>query len=208
MPYDPSAPLATQITTSVTSSLTNLRHADDSSSKATYLDCLLLHSPLPTIDQTLHAWALLETYVPHQIHTLGISNVTLPILQTIYRTSTIKPSVVQNRFYPQTRYDVELRAFCREHGIAYQSFWTLTGNPALHKARVVEELAKEVGVGKEVALYALVGALGIEVLNGTTDGRHMREDLEGVERARVWKEGNGEAWDGVMREFRGIVGDG
>jgi diketogulonate reductase-like aldo/keto reductase len=207
MPYDPSAPLATQITTSLTSSLTNLRHADDAPLEVTYIDCLLLHSPLPTIDQTLQAWALLEAYVPHQIRTLGISNVTLPILENIYKTSIIKPSVVQNRFYPQTRYDVDLRAFCREKKIAYQSFWTLTGNPALLKARVVGELAKEVGVGKEVALYALVGGLGIEVLNGTTDGGHMREDLEGIEKVGVWKEGNGEAWNGLMEEFRGIVGD-
>jgi hypothetical protein len=204
MPYDPSAPLATQISTSVTSSLANIRHTDDTSSESTtYVDCLLLHSPLPTIDQTLQAWALLESYVPHQIRTLGISNVTLPILQTIYESSTVKPSVVQNRFYPQTGYDVALRAFCRDKNITYQSFWTLTGNPALLKSRVVG-----VGVGKEVALYALVGGLRIEVLNGTTDGGHMREDLEGLEMVRMWKGRNGEEWDGFVREFMGIVGEG
>ena len=57
MPYDPDAPLDTQIHTSVASSLKNLRYND--SDNVSYVDCLLLHSPLPTIDQTLQAWKLL-----------------------------------------------------------------------------------------------------------------------------------------------------
>ncbi|KAI4656865.1 uncharacterized protein J4E78_006756 [Alternaria triticimaculans] len=138
MPYDPEAPLYTQMHTSVASSLRNLRYneSDDES----YVDCLLLHSPLPTIDQTLQAWKLLESYVPDKIRSLGISNVSLPILQAIHENATIKPSVVQNRFYPQTRYDVPLRAFCREHDIMYQSFWTLTGNPSLIRSEPVTAL--------------------------------------------------------------------
>ena len=83
MPYDPNAPLDDQLRTSVASSLKNLRPTQDTQ-EGSYLDCLLLHSPLPTIDQTLQAWQLLETYVPHQIKALGISNVTLPVLREIY----------------------------------------------------------------------------------------------------------------------------
>eukprot|EP00899_Mesostigma_viride_P002169 jgi/Mesvir1/11953/Mv26163-RA.1 len=45
IPYDPSAPLAEQVKQSVAKSLSNL-HTD-------YLDSLVLHSPLPTIPQTL-----------------------------------------------------------------------------------------------------------------------------------------------------------
>ncbi|KAJ8107450.1 hypothetical protein OPT61_g8857 [Boeremia exigua] len=179
MPYDPAAPLETQIRTSVASSLKNLRPRQDSE-EGSHLDCLLLHSPLPTLPQTLEAWKLLESYVPHQIKTLGISNVTLPVLREIYNVSTIKPSVVQNRFYPQTRYDGPLRAFCREHGITYQSFWTLTGNSNLVKSKPVVELAQAAEVSVPTALYALVMDLGVEVLNGTTSAEHMQEDLLGV----------------------------
>lgn len=193
MPYDPNASLDTQIHASVASSLKNLRSTHDSE-QGTYLDCLLLHSPLPTLDQTLEAWRLLESYVPHQIKALGISNVTLPVLREIYNTSTVKPSVVQNRFYAQTRYDGPLRAFCREQGILYQSFWTLTGNPKLLKSKPVLELAQAADVSVPIALYALVMDLGVEVLNGTTSAEHMREDLAGIQRVREWAGLNPRRW--------------
>ena len=37
--------------------------------------------------------------------------------------------MLQNRFYVDSGYDLELRQFCREQGITYQTFWTLTANP-------------------------------------------------------------------------------
>ncbi|KAF3031561.1 hypothetical protein E8E12_001278 [Didymella heteroderae] len=204
MPYDPNAPLETQIHTSVASSLNNLRTQQDSE-EGTYLDCLLLHSPLPTLEQTLEAWRLLETYVPHKIKALGISNVTLPVVREIYNTSTIKPSVVQNRFYAQTRYDGPLRAFCRENGITYQSFWTLTGNPKLLKSKPVQELAEAAGVSMPTALYALVMDSGVEVLNGTTSAEHMRDDLDGVQQVRHWASANPRPWIQLSNVFRALT---
>ncbi|KAI4950036.1 hypothetical protein J4E91_004692 [Alternaria rosae] len=205
MPYNPDAPLDTQIHTSVASSLKNLRYKDKPDD-ASYIDCLLLHSPLPTIDQTLQAWKLLESYVPNRIRSLGISNVTLPILQAIYKNATIKPSVVQNRFYPQTRYDVSLRAFCRENNIMYQSFWTLTGNPSLIRSEPVATLAQVAGVGLPVALYALVIDQGVVVLNGTTSSDHMRADLEGIEKVREWALSQPDKFESIGGAFKSLVG--
>lgn len=204
MPYDPNAPLETQLHTSVASSLNNLRPTQDSE-EGSHLDCLLLHSPLPTVERTIEAWKLLETYVPHQIKALGISNVTLPVLRELYKASEVKPSVVQNRFYPQTQYDGQLRTFCREHGITYQSFWTLTGNPKLLKSRPVVELAQTAEVSVPTALYALVIDLGIEVLNGTTSAEHMQEDLNGVRKARDWAISNSKEWVGLTTAFKKLV---
>lgn len=204
MPYDPNAPLETQIHTSVASSLRNLRLLQESE-EGSYLDCLLLHSPLPTLEQTLQAWRLLEAYVPHQIKALGISNITLPLLREVYNASTIKPSVVQNRFYLQTRYDGPLRAFCREHGITYQSFWTLTGNPKLLKSRPVVELAQAAGVSVPTALYALVMDLGVEVLNGTTSAEHMLEDLQGVGQVRDWVTSNLRQYVQIREAFNALT---
>ncbi|KAJ4336306.1 hypothetical protein N0V87_005457 [Didymella glomerata] len=200
MPYDPNAPLDTQLQTSVASSLNNLRTQEESA-EGTYLDCLLLHSPLPTLQQTLEAWRLLEIYVPHNIKALGISNVTLPVVREIYNTSTVKPSVVQNRFYAQTHYDGPLRAFCREHEITYQSFWTLTGNPKLLKSKPVQELAQAAEVSVPTALYALVMELGVEILNGTTSAGHMQDDLAGVQRVRDWAVSNARQWSQIVRDF-------
>lgn len=201
MPYDASSPLETQIHTSVASSLQNLRHEPDSEENS-YLDCLLLHSPLPTLDQTLQAWQLLESYVPHKIRSLGISNTNLQVLEAIYQNSTIKPSVVQNRFYPQTRYDASLRSFCDKNEIVYQSFWTLTGNPNLLKSDVVAKLADSAGVSRPVALYSLVIDRGITVLNGTTSVEHMGEDLRGVNLVREWALSHRQDWLRISEVFK------
>ncbi|CAN9083702.1 unnamed protein product [Alternaria alternata] len=200
MPYDPEAPLDVQIHTSVASSLKNLRH-DQKSEDDSYIDCLLLHSPLPTSEQTLQAWRLLETYVPHKIRSLGISNVTLPILRDLWLRANVKPAVVQNRFYPDTYHDVELREYCRLSGIMYQSFWTLTGNPALLKSKPVAALAKATNVELPIALYALVMDQGIVVLNGSTSTEHMRADLEGIQKVREWAESNQKKFEYIREDF-------
>lgn len=209
MPYDPHAPLASQIHTSVASSLENLRPKEDLASvQDSTIDCLVLHSPLDTLQDTLAAWKLLESYVPDKIRRLGISNTDLATLTAIYDESRIKPSVVQNRLYPRTGYDVDIRAFCREKGIVYQSFWTLTGNPGLLKSAPVGLLSKDAGVSREVALYALVMAVGVAPLNGTMSAEHMKKDLEDIWRVKNWTFVYGEKWAGIVAEFRKAIGDG
>ena len=208
MPYDSRAPLEQQIHTSVASSLQNLRPTESLESvKDVYIDCLVLHSPLDTMQDTLAAWKLFETYVPHKIRKLGISNTNLEVLQHICENTNVQPSVVQNRFYPRTAYDSDIRTYCNERGIVYESFWTLTGNPKLLASSPVQKLTKDAGVSKELALYALVMGLGIAPLNGTTSKEHMKRDLEDMGRVRNWTFVYGEKWEGIVKEFKGLIGD-
>lgn len=190
--------------TSVASSLRNLR-PEEGSEQGSYIDCLLLHSPLPTIELTLQAWNILESYVPHRIRELGISNTDLKVLQAIYKNSSIKPSVVQNRFYARTQYDVALRDFCRSHGITYQSFWTLTGNPLLLQAEPVKQLARAADISLPAALYTLVMEQGVVVLNGTTSSQHMKTDLQDVAVARGWIAGEPDEWKEIHGAFKAII---
>lgn len=157
----------------------------------------------------------MESYVPHSIHALGISNIDFQTLSALYDAVHVKPSVVQNRFYPATGHDVPIRRFCNEHGIVYQSFWTLSGNPRLLGKTVhggnsaVREAAQEIGTTREMALYLLVMGLGdVSVLNGTTDQDHMRDDLAGLEKWREWitREGSGTKWEGWMEWLRAAIG--
>ena len=211
MPYDASQPLEQQIHTSVASSLKNLTFLG---AGEPYIDGLVLHSPLRTTEETLQAWKVFESYVPTKIRTLGISNTTLDVLQDICTGMTIKPSVVQNRFYPATKWDVPLRGFCRDEGIIFQSFWTLTGNPGLLKSKVVNEVAaalESVGIADEkaVALYSLVlGLEGTSVLNGTTNEERMVGDLEGLKFVGTNIEGEWkEQWEGWLEEFKDFIGE-
>ena len=80
-----------------------------------YVDCLILHSALPDQGQMTRCgtpWSRL--FHAGSARQLGISNCySLASLDLLYRSSEIKPAVVQNRFYAQTGYDREIRGFCR-----------------------------------------------------------------------------------------------
>jgi len=119
LPYDARASLGRQVQQSCARSLENLR--------VSYLDALLLHSPLAPFERLLEAWQALEGEVDAgRVRRLGISNCYDPhVLAQLMRAARVPPEVVQNRFYAETGYDVEVRAQCAAHGARYQSFWTL-----------------------------------------------------------------------------------
>ena len=171
IPYDPQAPLAEQVRQSFAVSLRNLR--------TDYLDCLVLHSPLPSAGQTLEVWRTLESLVDAGgVRQLGISNCyRIEQLEALYQSARFKPAVIQNRFYAETGYDREIRAFCRQHGLIYQSFWTLTANPQVLAHRIVRELASKYRRTPAQILFRYLTQNGIVPLTGTRSETHMREDL-------------------------------
>ena len=172
VPYDRAQPVAKQVEQSVQVSLKNLN--------TSYIDSVVLHSPLPTHEDNMAAWRVLESlHKQGVIGRLGVSNCyDLSVLQAIAHDAQVKPSVVQNRWYKDSDYDKALRAWCRERGIAYQSFWTLTGNPQLLSSKPVRASAQRLSKTPEQILFAFVAHLGITPLTGTTSVQHMRQDLE------------------------------
>jgi diketogulonate reductase-like aldo/keto reductase len=171
LPYDVDAPLRDQVAQSFTVSLRNLQ--------TNYLDALVLHSPLPRDEQTLEAWQAMETLVDAGgVKRLGISNCyDLKTLQSLYQGSRVKPTVVQNRFYAETDYDVGIREFCMKHGMAYQSFWTLTANPHLLADETVRLLSLKYQRTPAQVLFRYLTLIGVTPLTGTASAQHMREDL-------------------------------
>lgn len=209
MPYDPKQPIAAQVHASIKSSLWNLRASENPGSEDdTYLDALVLHSPLPTMAETLEAWRACEEYVPHKIRNLGISNSWLPVLSALFREAKVKPAVAQNRFYADTHFDTALREFCRENSIVYQSFWTLTANPDLVWSAEVGLLAHKTGISQQAALYCLVMGLGnTVVLNGTKNQGHMVADLEAPGRVGQFAAKNPEEWTDILTKFKRQIGE-
>ncbi|KAM0463525.1 hypothetical protein ACHAO4_000242 [Trichoderma viride] len=204
-PYDFNAPLADKVHQSVQSSLANFTI----DGQEAYLDSLVLHSPMDTIQETVTVWKTLETYTPHKIRNLGISNTTFPILQALFNDMSVKPAVVQNRFHNRTGYETELRAFCREQKIVFQSFWTISANRHLLQCSPVREVAQKAGVEAVAAYYSMVlGLEGTTILDGTTSEHHMKEDLEGVEAVGVWAEGEGASdWASALSSFKKLIGE-
>jgi len=171
VPYDPQAPLADQVAQSFAASLRNLR--------TDYVDCLVLHSPLPTPAETRQVWRALERIADAGgIRQAGISNCyALAELQELHRAARIKPAVLQNRFYADTGYDRDLRAFCRQEGIVYQSFWTLSANPQLLAHATMGAIAAAHRRTPAQILFRYLTLAGIVPLTGTRSEAHMREDL-------------------------------
>ena len=171
IPYDPKAPLAEQVRQSLAVSLRNLG--------TDYLDCLVLHSPLPSRRRTQEVWRTMESMVEsREVRQLGISNCyRLEELEALFDSARYKPAVVQNRFYADTGYDREIRAFCRQHGMIYQCFWTLTANPQVLAHRTVRELATKHRRTPAQLLFRYLTQNDIVPLTGTRSETHMREDL-------------------------------
>lgn len=171
IPYDPTARLAVQVAQSFMASLRNLQ--------TDYVDCLVLHSPLNDAAQTAEAWQAMEViFDSGGAKQLGISNCyQLDALENLYRAARIKPAVLQNRFYAETNYDRALRAFCRQQGMVYQSFWTLSANPHLLAHGTITKLAEEYGRTPAGILFRYLTQEEVVPLTGTTSIAHMREDL-------------------------------
>jgi diketogulonate reductase-like aldo/keto reductase len=171
IPYDLRASLPEQVAQSFAASLRNLQ--------TDYLDCLVLHSPLPTAEQTLAVWRALESLVDAGgVRQLGISNCyALADIEHLWHHSRIKPAVIQNRFHAETGYDVEIRAFCARRQIIYQSFWTLTANPRVLAHPAITALASLHKRTPPQILFRYLTQTGVVPLSGTRSEQHMREDL-------------------------------
>lgn len=213
MPYDASLSIRDQVKASIYSSLKNLQVPSivpGSGAREQYIDTLVFHTPLSTMEATIEAWNAAESFVPEFIENLGISNCSTTILKALFDSPQIKikPSVVQNRFYADTDYDVELRAFARKNGIVYQSFWTLTANPELAKSEPVQLLAQEAGVSIAAAMYSLVISLGnVSALDGTTKEAHMKEDLESFNKIESFSDRNPQEWQDLVDSFKRLISE-
>lgn len=183
IPYDRNASLEDQVKESLQVSLKNLQ--------TTYLDTILLHSPLEKMEDTIRVWRVFEKFVADgKVKQLGISNIyDNAKLKALYSMASIKPSVVQNRFYSETNFDTDLRKFCKEHGIFYQSFWTLSANRNALARDEVKEWAKKKGLTPQTFMYAFLMSLGyIAPLSGSTNKKHMAEDASLVKEMQGGKQ--------------------
>ena len=172
VPYDSTRSLTEQVRQSLERSLENLR--------TTYIDSMLIHSPLDTLEDTMTAYHELEVLVQEKkVLYIGMSNLyDIEMLRQIYSNAVVKPSFIQNRFYRDSGYDVDIRKFCRNNGMHYQSFWTLSANPHILRSAGVRSISSRLGKTPEQVFFAFVRSQGIIFLTGTKDSKHMAEDLD------------------------------
>lgn len=177
VPYDPSSDLTTQVHRSFAVSLENLR--------TNYVDSYLLHGPYSWPGLGASDWdvwhALEEIYKSGKAGTIGISNVNIGQLAALTEKAEIKPMVVQNRCYASRGWDRPVREYCRDNGIVYQGFSLLTANGFVLNDPGVERIARRLGKTPAQVIFRFALQVGMVPLTGTTDERHMREDLQALD---------------------------
>ncbi|HEV7281795.1 MAG TPA: aldo/keto reductase [Pirellulaceae bacterium] len=173
LPYDPGAPIATQVEQSLTSSLAHLG--------ADFVDSYVLHAPsqrrgLGAAD--LEARRAMEEAVDSgRVRLLGVSNVGPEQLIELCDVARIPPRFVQNRCFARDGWDRRIRGLCVDRGIVYQGFSLLTANPAVLADSSVVDLAESYGRSAAQIVFWFALDVGMLPLTGTSDERHMREDL-------------------------------
>lgn len=173
LPYDPRAPIARQVAQSCASSLEHLG--------VDRLDAYVLHGPwgeAGLAEEDREAWGAMEDlHDAGRAQLLGVSNVSMEQLAQLHAGARVKPAIVQNRTLTRPHADAAVRAFCREHGMAYQGFSLLTADPSqLTRPAIREASARS---GSTPAALVLRGWIteGVIVLTGTTSREHMAQDL-------------------------------
>ena len=172
MPYLESDEIEVQVEKSFETSKKNL--------KTDFINAYILHSPVYPGSKLQKVWQKMEEfYDKKEVGALGISNCyDLDVLKYLYNNAKVKPTIVQNRFYVQSGYDKELRAFCKQHNITYESFWSLTANPNILASEILEDLAVKYQKGVAEIFYRFLNHINIVPLNGTTSKEHMIADLK------------------------------
>ncbi|KAJ7282929.1 NADP-dependent oxidoreductase domain-containing protein [Mycena rebaudengoi] len=169
LPYDPTTSITTQIKASFATSLAQLH--------TTYLDSYILHSPLPTLEETLEAWRALGTLQDAgQVRAIGVSNTyDVGVLQAL---AAVRPvQVVQNRWHERNRWDHAVCRYCTEQGIEYQSFWTLSGSPTLLATPELVSIAEASKCTPSQVLFKLAMMGGVTPLSGTKNEAHMEDTV-------------------------------
>jgi len=175
-PYDASADLTTQVRQSIASSLEHL-HTD-------YIDSYVLHGPYTRnglSESDWEVWAEIEEiYRSGKARMIGVSNVNAGQLFLLCSKAKVKPMMVQNRCYAAMGWDREVREICREHNIIYQGFSLLTANPHVVGSPLVDKVAARLGAEATQVIFRFAMQVGMLPLTGTTNTRHMQDDLAAV----------------------------
>ena len=163
-----------QVQVSIQASLRNLQ--------TNYIDAVVFHNFRAKLwdENEIHrAWKVLEDYVQKGVvRKLGIVSVhDAQWFETFYNTTSIKPSIVQNRFHSNRQYDIPMQETFQKHDIWVQRFWLLTGSSGYGKKN--QDMAQQKNVTPAQLLLAFVMSMGKQTcLVGTTSLQHMTDDVD------------------------------
>jgi len=164
-----------------------------------YLDLYLIHTPFAfqsgdeqdPRDQNgnvlydegvtlLDTWKALETLVEHgKCRAIGLSDIGLDKVKTIYESARIKPAAVQVESHPYLP-EPELLEYCKEKGIVLLAFAPLGHGmtPGLMGDPVISAVAARVGKTPAQVLLAWAVQRGTALLTTPTTAARAKENFD------------------------------
>src|SRR5271168_3232219 len=164
-----------------------------------YLDLYLIHTPYafqPGDEQDprdqngnvlydrdvtlLDTWKAMESLVDHgKCRAIGLSDITLDAVKSIYESARIKPAVVQVESHPYPP-ETELLEFCKEKGIVFLAFAPLGHGmkPGLLEDPVISAIAARVGKTPEQVLLAWAVERGTALLTTPRSEAQAKENFD------------------------------
>lgn len=101
-----------------------------------YLDLYLIHWPVE--GKFKEAWRALETlYEQGKVKAIGVSNFQTHHLDALMATAKIKPMVNQVEYHPRLT-QMELRSYCKQHGIQLEAWSPLMQGQLLENPLLLE----------------------------------------------------------------------
>ena len=128
----------------------------------------------------LDTWRAMESLVNHgRCRAIGLSDINLDILLSIYESARIKPAVVQVESHPYLP-ETELLEFCKEKGVVLLAFAPLGHGmkPGLLDDPVVSAIAARVGKTPAQVLLAWAVQRGTALLTTPRTAARARENFD------------------------------
>ncbi|HUJ39674.1 MAG TPA: aldo/keto reductase [Candidatus Acidoferrales bacterium] len=164
-----------------------------------YLDLYLIHTPFafqPGDDQDprdkdgnviydrgvtlLDTWRAMETLVDHgKCRAIGLSDIGLEEVKSIYESARIKPAVVQVESHPYLP-ETELLEYCKQKGIVFLAFAPLGHGmkPGLLEDPVITGIAARVGKTPAQVLLAWAVQRGTALLTTPRSAARAKENFD------------------------------
>jgi len=184
-----------QVHISIQTSLRNLQ--------SDYIDAIVFHNFRATLypyDQMIKAWRILEDYVEKGIiRHLGATSIhNAGHLERLYNESTIKPTIIQNRFHSNRQYDVDMQKTFEKYDVQVQRFWLLNGSSGGGKGN--RDMAEQKNTTPAQLMLAFVMSLGSHTcLVGTHSLQHMKDDIMASKCYNTWFQKIGDENDDAER---------
>lgn len=142
-----------------------------------YIDLYLIHFPLPSNEENLSVWRILETYVDQgHIKSIGVSNFVEDQLSYLLKHARIKPVLNQFQSYPG-KHQQSLIDFCKANDIVPEAYQSLAKLDPMIKNELIEMAKPYNKTWSQIILNYQINE-GLVVIPKSHNKKHQSENID------------------------------